>query len=86
MLALIIVMLCTIGFGHTQQLKAKVEAPKEPSRFKVIYNYENDDSYFQILEDSQTGKKFFYYQHYQSAAMVEMKWKYYLRYLNTLFM
>lgn len=42
-------------------------------RFAVVYKQEHDDTIAQIIQDKETGKKYFFFQYYQSAGLVEIK-------------
>lgn len=42
-------------------------------RFVTLYTQEHDDSVCHVIQDTVTGKKYFYFQYYQSAGMVEIQ-------------
>ncbi len=57
-------------FVSNHNLKAAVSGPK---RFVVSVNQDTEDGVFQIITDTETGKKYFYYCYGQSGAITEIK-------------
>lgn len=56
-----------------QNVSAEVRKIEKGDRFTIVYKQENNDTIAQVIQDTETGKKYFYFQYYQSAGLVEIK-------------
>lgn len=46
---------------------------KKGDRFVVLYKQDNDDTTFEVIQDVETGKKYLFYNYYQTGGLVEIR-------------